>query len=71
MSGDSKMVWRWIKEELPKESQYVLVVFDDGSMEVAERIGDAWWAHGMLDFNYGFDVPVAWMPLPEPPVELS
>ena len=59
--------WIFVKDQLPNENQYVLVVFENGAIEVAERVDDGWWTRDGLDFNYGFDVPVAWAELPAPP----
>jgi hypothetical protein len=56
--------WRPIETEMPK-GQDTLVVFSDGSMQVAK------WDAGCDDhlMAFGDGLPTHWMPLPAPPQE--
>lgn len=60
-------------ETAPRDGTPVLLLFDDGLMEVGRHYGheadhhNGWWSNDGLDYDYGLDNPTHWMPLPEPP----
>jgi hypothetical protein len=63
--------WRPI-ETAPRDT-YVIICFPDSQREIAQwRFnGDedlGWWSQDGLDFNYGYDRPVYWLPLPPAPL---
>lgn len=60
-----EMKWISAKERLPRNLDDVLVLYENGNMEVSCRYSDGW----LMERKWG---PVThWMPLPEPPKEVS
>ena len=65
----AKIMNEWKAIDTAPEETPVLVFFKNGTMEVARHYAErGWWTNDNLDFGYGFDNPIAWQPLPEPPV---
>lgn len=68
-------VWVSINDKMPEKDEEVLLRFESGNMAVgwwdsfSECIVD-WYCYAGDDFyEYCFDTPTHWMPLPEPPKE--
>lgn len=60
-----EMNWISVKDKLPKNFDDVLAIYESGRMDVTCRHSDGW----LMERHWG---PVThWMPLPEPPKEVS